>query len=88
MHPGRQLAVLGGIFVVLYLFVFFAGGASGSFRDRLEPKLGLDLVGGTRVTLEATSLNGQPPTAENLEEARQIIEQPGQRARASPRPRW
>lgn len=74
MHPGRQLAVLGGIFVVLYLLVFFAGGASGSFRDRLEPKLGLDLVGGTRMTLEATSLNNQPPTAENLEEARQIIE--------------
>ncbi|RKR91621.1 preprotein translocase subunit SecD [Micromonospora pisi] len=74
MHPGRQLAVLGGIFVVLYLLVFFAGGASGSFRDRLEPKLGLDLVGGTRMTLEATSLNNQPPTQENLERARQIIE--------------
>ncbi|MFK3984213.1 protein translocase subunit SecD [Micromonospora sp. NPDC050397] len=74
MHPGRQLAVLGGMFVVLYLLVFFAGGASGSFRDRLEPKLGLDLVGGTRMTLEATSVNNEPPTQENLEEARQIIE--------------
>ncbi|NJP33862.1 protein translocase subunit SecD [Micromonospora thermarum] len=75
MRPGRQLAVLGFIFVVLYLLVFFAGGASGSWKDRLEPKLGLDLVGGTRLTLEATNtVNGQPPTAENLEEARQIIE--------------
>ncbi|KAB1136579.1 protein translocase subunit SecD, partial [Micromonospora sp. AMSO12t] len=75
MRPGRQLAVLGLIFVVLYLLVFFAGGASGGLKDRLEPKLGLDLVGGTRLTLEATnSIGGQAPTAENLEEARQIIE--------------
>jgi preprotein translocase subunit SecD len=75
MRPGRQLAVLGFIFVVLYLLVFFAGGASGSFKDRLEPKLGLDLIGGTRLTLEATNnVDGKPPTAENLEEARQIIE--------------
>ncbi|SIN43332.1 preprotein translocase subunit SecD [Micromonospora cremea] len=74
MRPGRQLAVLGFIFVVLYLLVFFSG-ASGSLKDRLEPRLGLDLIGGTRVTLEATnSLDGKPPTAENLEEARQIIE--------------
>ncbi|MEU5783227.1 protein translocase subunit SecD [Micromonospora lupini] len=75
MRPGRQLAVLGFIFVVLYLLVFFSGGASGSFKDRLEPKLGLDLIGGTRMTLEATNnVDGKPPTAENLEEARQIIE--------------
>ena len=75
MRPGRQLAVLGFIFVVLYLLVFFGGGASGSWKDRLEPKLGLDLVGGTRMTLEATnSVDGRAPTADNLEEARRIIE--------------
>ncbi|WP_320068070.1 protein translocase subunit SecD [Micromonospora sp. RTGN7] len=75
MRPGRQLAVLGLIFVVLYLMVFFSGGASGGFKDRLEPRLGLDLIGGTRMTLEATnSIDGKPPTTENLEEARQIIE--------------
>ena len=75
MRPGRQLAVLGFIFVVLYLLVFFSGGASGGWKDRLEPRLGLDLIGGTRVTLEATnSVDGKPPTAANLEEARQIIE--------------
>ncbi|GAB3844016.1 protein translocase subunit SecD [Micromonospora andamanensis] len=75
MRPGRQLAVLGAIFVVLYLLVFFSGGASGSWKDRLEPRLGLDLVGGTRLTLEATNtLDGRAPTADNLERARQIIE--------------
>ncbi|WP_208862841.1 protein translocase subunit SecD [Micromonospora chersina] len=75
MRPGRQLAVLGFIFVVLYLLVFFSGGASGGWKDRLEPRLGLDLIGGTRLTLEATnSVDGKPPTSANLEEARQIIE--------------
>ncbi|MFF5172970.1 protein translocase subunit SecD [Micromonospora sp. NPDC000089] len=74
MHPGRQLAALGLIFVVLYSLVFFAG-AHGGWKDRLHPRLGLDLIGGTRVTLEATnSLDGKAPTAANLEEARQIIE--------------
>lgn len=75
MRPGRQLAVLGLIFVVLYLLVFFSNGAKGGWQDRLEPRLGLDLIGGTRLTLEATNtLDGKPPTAANLEEARQIIE--------------
>ncbi|MGN9912976.1 protein translocase subunit SecD [Phytohabitans sp. LJ34] len=72
MRPGRQLAVLGLIFVVLYLLVFLGG--SGSITDRLEPKLGLDLIGGSRVTYTATTSNGQAPQADQLEEARQIIE--------------
>jgi preprotein translocase subunit SecD len=73
MRPGRQLAALGLIFAVLYLMVFFAG-ASGSWQERLEPKLGLDLIGGTRVTLEATTEDGSPPPAASLERARGIIE--------------
>lgn len=73
MRPGRQLAVLGLIFAVLYLLVFFAG-ASGGVKDRLEPRLGLDLIGGTRMTLEATTEDGKAPPPESLEEARQIIE--------------
>lgn len=72
MRPGRQLAVLALLFVVLYLLVFLGG--SGSIRDKLEPKLGLDLIGGSRVTYTATTSNGQAPQADQLEEARQIIE--------------
>ncbi|WP_290859996.1 protein translocase subunit SecD [Hamadaea sp.] len=71
MKPGRQLAVLAGLFVVLYLLVFFTSGASGSFTDRLHPRLGLDLVGGMRMTLVA---QGKTPSAKEMEQARQIIE--------------
>jgi preprotein translocase subunit SecD len=73
MHPGRQLGVLGLVFVVLYLCVFFAAGASGSWKQRLEPKLGLDLVGGTQATYIASQQGGQP-TPEAMERAREIIE--------------
>ena len=75
MHPGRQLAVLGLIFVVLYLLVFFAGGATGSFTERLHPKLGLDLVGGTQATYIASVQGGQVPSKTSMEQARGIIEQ-------------
>src|SRR4051794_19626932 len=75
MHPGRQLAVLGLVFVVLYLLVFFAGGAKGSFTDRLHPKLGLDLVGGTQATYIASVQGGQAPSKQSMEQARGIIEQ-------------
>jgi preprotein translocase subunit SecD len=74
MHPGRQLAVLGLVFVVLYLLVFFAAGAKGSATDRLHPKLGLDLIGGTQATYQASLVNGQAPPQASMAEARKIIE--------------
>lgn len=74
MHPARQLTVLGLVFVVLYLLVFFAAGASGSFSHRLHPKLGLDLIGGTQATYQASLINGQVPPQSSMEEARKIIE--------------
>jgi preprotein translocase subunit SecD len=74
MHPGRQLGVLGLVFVVLYLAVFFLGGAKGSFTERLHPKLGLDLVGGTQATYIASVQGGQVPSPASLEQAKGIIE--------------
>jgi preprotein translocase subunit SecD len=73
-HPARQLGVLGLIFVVLYLFVFFGSGAKGSFTDRLHPKLGLDLVGGTQATYVASVQGGKAPTKDSMEQARDIIQ--------------
>jgi preprotein translocase subunit SecD len=73
MHPGRQLGVLGLVFVVLYMLVFFAAGASGSWKQRLEPKLGLDLIGGTQATYIASQAGGTP-APDAMEKAREIIE--------------
>jgi preprotein translocase subunit SecD len=73
MRPSRYLFALAAIFIVLYGIVL--GFGSGSLKQRLEPKLGLDLVGGTTLTLVAQTPDGSAPTAGNLEEARNIIEQ-------------
>ena len=56
------------IIAVLYGLIFFTG-------DTHTPQLGLDLRGGTTVTLTAKTPDGKAPAKEDLELARQIIEQ-------------
>ncbi|HEX8760689.1 MAG TPA: protein translocase subunit SecD [Pseudonocardiaceae bacterium] len=68
-RPWRNLAIFAGIVAVLYSLVFFTGGGNPT------PKLGIDLQGGTRVTLTARTVDGRPPPRESLDQARQIIEQ-------------
>ncbi|GDY28806.1 protein translocase subunit SecD [Gandjariella thermophila] len=68
IRPGRYLAVFALIVVVLYALVFFTGGGKPT------PKLGIDLQGGTQVTLTARSPDGKPPPQQSLDQARQIIE--------------
>nr|WP_204261234.1 protein translocase subunit SecD [Blastococcus saxobsidens] len=53
---------------MIYGLVFFVG-------DTRTPQLGLDLRGGTTVTLTARTPDGQAPAPEDLELARRIIEQ-------------
>ncbi|HKR48833.1 MAG TPA: protein translocase subunit SecD, partial [Pseudonocardiaceae bacterium] len=67
--PWRNLAIFAGVVAVLYSLVFFTGGGDPT------PKLGIDLQGGTRVTLTARTFDGRPPSRESLDQARQIIEQ-------------
>jgi preprotein translocase subunit SecD len=64
---GRYLGALAGILVILYALMFFTG-------DSSTPKLGLDLEGGTQVTLQAKTTDNQPPSSASLDQARQIIE--------------
>lgn len=64
--PKRALGLFVLILVVTYALVFFTGSRSA------EPKLGIDLQGGTRVTLVP---QGQEPTQEQLAQARTILEQ-------------
>jgi preprotein translocase subunit SecD len=68
-RPWRYLAVFAGVVALLYSLVFLTGGGQPT------PKLGIDLQGGTRVTLTARTVDGRPPSRESLDQARQIIEQ-------------
>src|SRR3979409_443388 len=72
MRPSRYLFTLAAIFIVLFGVVI--GFGNGPIKDRLKPKLGLDLIGGTTLTLVAQTTNGQPPSADSLEQAREIIQ--------------
>ncbi len=61
--------VLVGLIVVLYALVFLTP------NHKPNPKLGLDLVGGTSVTMQAQTLSGAKPNAADLNVARDIIAQ-------------
>ena len=67
-RPVRYLAFFIAIIAVLYGLVF------GTGDHKAIPKLGIDLKGGTRVVLTARTLNGEAPTQESLNQARQLIE--------------
>ena len=69
IRPWRYLAAFAGVVVVLYALVFFTG------DGRATPKLGIDLQGGTRVTLVARTESGAEPPREQLVQAQQIIEE-------------
>ncbi len=66
-RPWRLL----GIFSVLLVGLIGAVVVQGA----TTPRLGLDLEGGTSITLTAQTTDGQPPSQESLDEARAIIEQ-------------
>ncbi|TFV67637.1 protein translocase subunit SecD [Blastococcus sp. CT_GayMR20] len=68
MPASRYFGAFILIVAILYALIFF----TGSTRT---PQLGLDLRGGTTVTLTARTPDGQAPDQEDLELARQIIEQ-------------
>lgn len=70
-HPGRTLVIFLVIIIVMYVLM-------GVMRT-WSPKLGLDLRGGTSVTLTAKTEDGKAPSATSLEQARLII---GQRVNA------
>ncbi|MDT7618037.1 MAG: preprotein translocase subunit SecD [Pseudonocardiales bacterium] len=69
IRPARYLATFVGIVVVLYALVFFTG------DGRPAPKLGIDLQGGTQVTLVARTESGAPAPRDQLVQAQQIIQQ-------------
>ena len=68
IRPAKYLASFVLIVVALYCLVFFTGNGSA------KPKLGIDLQGGTRVTLTARMPDGGQPSDEALNRARGLIE--------------
>jgi preprotein translocase subunit SecD len=68
MPARRYFAAFLLIVAGLYALIFFTG-------TERTPQLGLDLRGGTTVTLTARTPDGQAPAQQDLELARQIIEQ-------------
>ncbi|MFD4183482.1 protein translocase subunit SecD [Rhodococcus sp. NPDC058514] len=68
VRPARSLVIFGLIVAALYALVFFTGDKSPT------PKLGIDLQGGTRVTLTARTPDGSQPSQDSLRRAQEIIE--------------
>ena len=68
MRARNYFAAFVLIVASMYALIFFTG-------DQRTPQLGLDLQGGTTVTLTARTPDGEAPEREDLELARQIIEQ-------------
>ncbi len=69
IRPWRYLTAFVGVIVALYALVFFTGDGSPT------PKLGIDLQGGTRVTLQPRTETGAEPPRDQLVQAQQIIQE-------------
>ena len=67
VHPYRYLAAFLALLIGVYSLVFLTG------NKQANPKLGIDLQGGTRVTLTARTPDGSQPTRDALDQAQQII---------------
>ena len=67
VHPYRYLTLFLVLLIGAYLLVFLTG------DKQPKPKLGIDLQGGTRVTLTARTPDGTRPTRESLLQAQEII---------------
>ncbi len=67
VRPYRYLALFLALLIGVYLLIFTTG------DKQAKPKLGIDLQGGTRVTLTARTPDGSKPTREALDQAQEII---------------
>jgi preprotein translocase subunit SecD len=73
-HPGRPLVALVALIVIMLLGTL--GGdlfSPGHWHKDFKVSLGLDLAGGTQVTMEATPPTGGIPSAAEMNEAISII---------------
>ncbi len=75
LRPGRTLIIFLAVIAALYGLLFALDLTADSGKDSVwKPHLGLDLQGGTRITLEASAKGGKV-TPDKLGQARDIIDQ-------------
>ncbi len=65
-RPWRLITAFVILTAVLYALVFFTKGSN-------SPKLGIDLQGGTQVTLTAQTEDGRDPSASSMQQAQEIM---------------
>jgi preprotein translocase subunit SecD len=73
-HPGRALAALIALIVIMLLAL--VGGnlfSPSQWHKDFKIGLGLDLSSGTQLSMQATTLSGGIPTANDMNEAKSII---------------
>jgi len=74
-RPGRALAVLVALIVVLFLAIVGSNAFQpANWHKDLQVHLGLDLTSGTTVALQAQTAKGQRPSASSMQQAKQIME--------------
>jgi preprotein translocase subunit SecD len=71
IRPLRYLAFFAFLLILVYGLVLIPAFVG---HDKATPKLGIDLQGGTRVTLTARTTTGEAPSRDALNQAREIIE--------------
>jgi preprotein translocase subunit SecD len=73
-HPGRALAALAALIVIMLLAIVGVNLFSPSqWHKDFKVGLGLDLSSGTQLTMKATTLSGGTPSADEMNEAKSII---------------
>jgi preprotein translocase subunit SecD len=73
-HPGRALAALVALIVIMLLAI--VGGnlfSPSQWHKDFKVGLGLDLSSGTQLSMQATTLSGGVPSANDMNEAKSII---------------
>jgi preprotein translocase subunit SecD len=74
-HPGRTLAALGVLVLIMLLSITAKQTFSPSdWHSRFKVGLGLDLSSGTQVTLQAHTQNNTPPSAGAMQQAASVLE--------------
>jgi len=73
-HPGRALAALAALIVIMLLAIVGTNLFSPSqWHKDFRVGLGLDLSSGTQLSMQATTLTGGVPSANDMNEAKSII---------------